>query len=589
VTPLLDVRELHVDAILLEVLRNELVAVTEEMAISIEKTGRSPMLRTGDFSTALADRRGNVLGLQSPAFFISAFTTVLESVLKKWGADFAEGDVVVCNDPYLGGSHRPDVFVLMPVFHETLLAGFTLAYSHHTDIGGRFPGGMSSQALSSYEEGIDLPAVKLFERNIRNEAVADLLVANIRAGEEFLADIDAKVSGCWRGARAFELVLEKYGLPSVESCYDHVLDFQERATRDAIAAIADGDYTGEITLFDDGLGTDGVALPLVVKLSFRGDELLVDLTGTAQQVASGINMPLANTFAQIYDTLHALLGGGIPFNTGFTRPLTITVPPGTLLNPIHPAAVGGRAPVLYLLTETLYRAMANVVPERVPAAGSGVDAVLFSGTRRSGSPYATMDLIPGSWGARPDRDGVDGAANNYFSAISAERIESEIPVVIEELSLTPDSGGPGEFRGGLSVVKQYRFLEDASVVIRTNRHAGGSFGSNGGRQGSPAKNTHFGHDGASAVLPSQSHVHVVVQAGDRIRHETGGAGGHGTPSARGSAALLCDVGTGKVSAEGAQRDYGVAVDAALSSAEVRRNSIDDASLSQLSNDREGLA
>lgn len=549
-----------VDPILLEVLRNELVAVTEEMAISIAKTGRSPMLRTGDFATALADRRGNVIGLQSPALFVCVFTTVMESVLRKWGGDLAPGDVVLCNDPYLGGSHKPDVFVVMPVFHVDELAGFTLAYSHHTDVGGRFPGGMSSQALNSYEEGIHLPAVKLYDGDVLNRALADLLAANIRAGDEFLADVDAKVAGCWRGAGAFARVVEKYGLEAVETCYDHILDVEEAVARRAFGATPDGDYTGEITLLDDGLGTDGVELPIVVTLSFRGDELVVDLAGTAGQVPSGINMPLANTRSQVYDALHALFGGGTSFNTGFTRPIRLEAPLGSLLNPAFPTAVGGRAPVFYLLIEAVFRAVAQVAPDIVPASGSGIDALLFSGTRRSGSPYSTMDLVPGSWGARPSRDGIDGAASNYFSAISCERLESEIPIVVEQLDLLPDSGGAGRHRGGLSVVKQYRFREDASVMIRTNRLAGGSFAIGDGRQGAPARNLLIRGDGGTEELPGHSHLHLDVRAGDRIRHETGGAGGYDHPAGRERAAVAEDVRVGKVTPEGARRDFGVTVE-----------------------------
>ena len=545
------------DPLLLELLRNELYVATDEMAISISKTGRSPMLSAGDFATAVADRRGNVIGAHLPVMFTCLFTSVLAAVLEKWEGRLAPGDVIVCNDPFGGASHKPDVFVIVPVFLGEELAGFSLAYSHHTDVGGRFAGGISSLCATSFEEGIRLPGVKLYKGNALNHALVDILRSNIRAGDEFMADIEAKVAGCSRGAVAYQSVVGKYGLGAAEACFDRLMDVQERRARRAFEAVPDGDYAAEIILKEDGLGNTGLNLPIVVTLRFRGDRLIVDLTGTAAQVPSAINLTLANTWSMVCESIYLMLGSGSPFNVGFTRPIDLIAPPGTLVNPNFPGAVGGRAAVFILLAEAVYQAMGHVVPDRAPAGSNGMDAALFSGTRASGAEYSMMDIIPGSWGARPMSDGVDAALPFYYSAISAERLESEIPIIVEELTPVLDSGGPGRHRGGVSLAKQYRFLADATVMVRTNRHAGGSFALTGGRQGAPARNTLMRADGTSEELAQSSHLHLRARTGDRLRHETGGQGGSGPPSERDRALVLRDLKDGKVSQAGAIRDYGV--------------------------------
>lgn len=544
------------DPILFEVIRNELAAVNEEMSICVERTGRSPMLRSGDFATAIADAKGRVVGLhKTDVIFVTGFITVMESIIQRWGADFKAGDVVVNNDPFLGGSHKPDVYIVMPVFCQGVLSGFTLAYSHHTDVGGRFPGGMTSRALNSYEEGIQIPALKLYDGGKRNDALADLLRSNIRSGEGFLADIEAKIAGCWRGARELVRVLEKYGSGPVSAVFDYAVEFSERTARAAFAAVPPGTYTCEMTLRDDGLGTAGVALPIVASLTFAGNTLSVDLTGSAGQVGSAINLPISNTRGRVYDAVHSLLCPSVPFNVGFTRAIEIIAPRGSIMNPDFPGAVGGRAAVFYLLTEAIFIAMSKAIPGRVPVPPCGADALHIAGRRADGRQFAALDLIWGSWGGRQNSDGIDGAASVSYAAVPVELIERDVPVVVEALTFVPDSGGPGQFRGGLSVAKQFRFLTDASIMIRTTGDSGGGFGLAGGRSGSDALNVLLS-EGQSTTLPPQSHLHVSVKAGDRIRHEVGGAAGYGDAKLRPEALIRADLSAGRITPEGARRDYG---------------------------------
>lgn len=510
----------RVDPVLLEVLRNELSTITAEMSIAVERTARSSLLQLGDFATAVADRRGRVVAVfpETP-LFATMFSSVVGEVAAKWAGDLADGDVILCNDPYLGASHKPDVYVVRPVFDRDLLVGFALAYSHHADIGGRFPGGFSSHVASSYEEGITFSAVKLDEGGRRNAALCDMVRSNIRGGDDFLADVDAKAAGCWRGAEALRRVVATAGRADVDACVDHDIAHAERTARANIAEVPDGTYTHTATLTDDGFGNE-IALPVTVSLRVRGSELTVDLAGTAPQLATGVNMPRANTLGQLHEALHSLLGGGVPYNEGFARAIDVVLPPGTLVHPRFPGAVGGRAGVFYLVAEAVYRAMAVALPDRVPVPPDGADVVHVVGAgSATAAGFSSMDIVWPGWGGRPGQDGIDGAAPNAYVSMPAELMEREAPIVVERFGLATDSGGPGRHRGGMSVVKRYRFLADADVMVRTIRPHGPGPGMAGGGSGSVAVNRLVDVDGSVRELPPQTHLHLQVRAGQRLHHE----------------------------------------------------------------------
>jgi N-methylhydantoinase B len=548
------------DPILIEILRNEMAAITEEMAIAVYKTARSSMLRVGDFATSLADYQGRIVGLgQSHTMATSVFMHLMPFVTQKFAGNFKDGDVIIANDPYSGASHMPDVIVVMPVFHRGQVSGFVIIYSHQTDIGGRFPGGFSSQCTETYEEGIRLPNLKLYEGGVRNEPLVQLLKANVRAADEWMGDIDAKLAGCRRGIREFQAVLEKYGMEKVNACFDYLVDYGEQAARRAIAAVPPGDYAREIMLRDDGFGSDGVAMPIRATLRFRRERLVVDFTGTAAQARGAINMPYSNTLGQVYSTLHKILAPDVVFNAGFVKPIEVIAPLGTLANPKFPAAVGGRAPLFFLITELIHLALAEAIPDRVPVPQEGGDIVHMSGHRPDGSEYTTMDLVWGGWGGRPGKDGIDGAGMSYIS-VPAELVEREVPVVVEGFGLVPDTSGAGRYRGSLGIFKSYRFLHPARIMVRTNRPFESAVGLAAGRQGTPSCNLFTPLDGEPMELPRKSHMHLEVKAGDRLYHQVCGSAGHGDPCQRDPAAVLEDVREEKLSIEHARAEYGVAID-----------------------------
>jgi N-methylhydantoinase B len=550
------------DPILVQVIKNELASVNEEMAIAVYRTGRSAMVKVGDFATAVCDARGRVVGEGAAPFQVGIFMVVLETVLRKFNGSFNPGDVILVNDPYAGMGHLPDVGLIAPAFWRGQLVGFTLAYSHHTDIGGRFPGGFSSQCIEAFEEGVRIPPVKLDEAGVRNTPLLQMIEANVRAPEEWIGDVEAKIAGCRRGEQELRAVVEKYGLDVFNSSCDYFVNYAESASRAAIRAIAPGEYVYEDTFEDDGLGGAEVEMPLRVVLRIVGDSLTVDFTGTAPQARSAINMPFGMTRGTVYGAVKSIVSPDVLTNIGFTRPISIIAPEGTLVNPRYPAAVGGRAPLFFRVFDMMFRVLAQALPDKVGISGEGGDVLHFSGTKPDGSHFSFMDLFFGGWGGRPGKDGIDGVAPMSFGSygsVPAEVLEREYPVVVDGFGYVADTEGAGKHRGSVGIYKQWRFLQPGKVMVRTNRLMRPSHGLAGGSPGELSTNI-LASEGTEKILPRQSHIHLEVHPGDRIYHRISGSGGFGEPSHRDPRLVLADVQEGKVSIEQAYNRYQVVID-----------------------------
>lgn len=551
------------DPILVEVIKHELAAIAEEMAIAVSKTARSAMVKIGDFAATLCDAQGRLIGPGYAApFQLGIFIEVMSSVLAKWHGTFQPGDVLVVNDPYAGMGHLPDVAVIAPVFWREQLVAFTLAYSHHTDIGGRFAGGFSSQCTESFEEGLRLPVVKLCSAGHRNEALLETILANVRTPEEWLGDVEAKIAGCWRGEQEMRTLLDKYGQETLAASCAYLIDYAEQATRAAIRAIPDGRYVQEDFFEDDGFGNE-VALKLKVALQVSEDTLTADFSGTDAQARGAINLPLSMTKAMVYGALKLIVDPDVLLNVGFIRPLHVIAPLGSLLNPRFPAAVGGRASLAFRVSDLVFRALAKALPERVPVVGEGGDVLHFTGQRADGRPFAAMDGFFGGWGGRPTKDGIDGVTPMTFGSYGTtpvEMLEREYPIVVEGFGYVPDTGGAGKYRGSLSIYRQWRFLQPGTIMVRTNRLSRASDGLAGGQPGALSRNI-LNPATENRDLPRQTHMHLEVQPGDRLYHAISGSGGHGDPWQRAPATVLNDVKDEKVTITGAREQYGVVIDA----------------------------
>ena len=557
------------DPILVEVMKHELAAVAEEMAIAVSKTGRSAMVKIGDFAAAICDGKGRLIGPGYAApFQLAIFMEVMASVVEKWGGKLKPGDILLVNDPYAGMGHLPDVAIVAPVFwrnpdsQKDEVVAFNLAYSHHTDIGGRFAGGFSSQCTETFEEGLRLPIIKLYSEGQRNEGLLDTILANVRTPDEWIGDAEAKIAGCWRGEQEILRMIEKYGVETFTSSCEYLMDYAERETRMAIQAIPDGLYEHEDFFEDDGFGTEDVALRLKIALRVAGDTLTADFSGTASQARGAINLPLSMTKSMVYAALKVMVHPDVLLNVGFARPIEIVTPLGSLINPQYPAAVGGRAPLSFSLFDVVFRALAKALPDRVPIAGEGGDILHFAGTKADGTPFAMLDGFFGGWGGRPMKDGIDGVTPMTFGSYGttpAELLEREYPLVVEGFGYKPDTGGAGKYRGSLSVYRHWRFLQPGKIMIRTNRLSRPSEGLAGGQPGALSENL-WNPDTEDKQLPRQTHMHLDVQPGDRLHHVVSGSGGHGEPWARDPEKVFADVEDEKVSIAGAREQYGVVID-----------------------------
>jgi N-methylhydantoinase B len=540
---------------------HHLAAVADEMAVILWTTGRSPMLKTGDFVTVIADRRGRILaGGLGASFQFALIGDLLHSALATYGDALRDGDVLMSNDPYSGMAHMPDIAVVAPVFWEGELVAFCGCYSHQSDIGGRFPGGFSSQCASSYEEGLRIPIVRIHEGGRRNDAVMALISANVRAPGDWIGDVEAKISGCFRGCEGVHGLVDKYGRDTFERACGDLLRQGENASRAAISGLPDGTYRHEHRFSADGLGEVG-ATDLAVALTIAGDRLTADYSGSAPQMPNALNMPLGVTKAATVAAVQALIGAAVPVNAGAYVPIEVIAPSGSVVNPRFPAAVGGYTPLLFAVCDMVFRTLAEAIPGRVPVPPEGGHVMHFSGLTETGEEFAMMDLFYGGWGGRPDRDGIDGVAPVFLGShgsVGIELMERQYPLLVEAFGYVPDSGGAGAYRGSLSVYRRWRYLVGGEVAVRTLRLDGGP-GMAGGDPAEPAA-TVLTRDGASEVIAPKTHVHLNVLPGDRLFHSTGGAGGFGRAILRSPDAVREDVRDGKVSVERARVDYGVVLD-----------------------------
>lgn len=554
------------DPILIEVLKNELTAVAEEMGITMKRTARSLGAKEGaDFSTALVDAEGRLIaqGL-TIGVHLGYIMGVMPWVLRKFGGNLHPGDVIVSNDPYGGVSHFPDIVLVMPIFWREQLVGFSAIVEHHTDIGGRFPGGMGIACAEVYEEGVRIPGVKLYERGQVNHALLEMVSANVRAPEDVLGDLEAQAAACRRGAQGMQLLLDKYGLEKFSACNEQLRQYSERAIRSCIAAIPDGSYTCEDLFEDDGLGGPGVKLKLTVKVT--GDSVIVDFAGTDPQVRSAINVPLNLTRACVYVAFRSILDTDAPANSGLVAPIQVTAPAGCVVNPQFPAAVGARGMMMWRVIDMIFAALAQAIPQKVYAAGEGgINLLVYTPQTQERVPAMLLDMYSTGWGARPNLDGVEGctpmAAGGATRSLPAEMIERECPVLVEGFGFVPDSGGAGQFRGALSVYRKWRFLNDGRVMLRTCRVKSVPYGLAGGNDGTPFAAV-LSSNGNPTDLPRQMLIDTPVRKGDVLLHIQPGAGGYGEPWRREPERVLEDVLDEKISTAYAEREYGVVVDVA---------------------------
>ena len=551
-----------IDPITFAVIKNGLDAIVDEMAYDVMRTARSEIVKdVMDFSAAICDMSGNMIAqAKTVALHLGAVPEAMGVVLEHYGDDLAPGDAVVLNDPYQGGMHLPDIFMFMPVFHGPDLQGFTVVICHHTDVGGRVAGSNASDSTEIYQEGLRIPALKLFEKGEINSTLIKMIDLNVRLPDRVIGDLKAQFAACQTGAREMGKLFDRYGAETAQAYFTELLDYAERMTREEIRQWPDGTY--EFTDYIDDDGFIDTPLPIAIAITVHGDSVTVNYEGSAPQVPAALNSTKSYTNSCTYLSVRCVLKGDIPNNAGVFRAIDVKAPDASIVNPKLPAAVAARALTGYRIVDAMFGALAQIVPDRVPAAGEGGNTVVcLGGYREDGSPFIIVDMICGAWGGRPDKDGIEAITNpsQNLSNTPVETMESQHPVRVEEYALVPDSCGAGEYRGGLGVARSYRLLADeASLQLRADRMKIRPYGLAGGNEAGPAVNEITTREGNHLSLPSK--INRKMDRGELVRHVQPGGGGFGDPFMRDPQRVARDVWNTKISAGYAREHHGVVVD-----------------------------
>ncbi len=517
----------NLDPVRLEIFRSLFTAVAEEMGGTLMRSASSPNIKERrDYSCAIFTGEGALVaqGEHMPVHLGSMPLSVKTAIEE---CDFQPDDIIILNDPYRGGTHLPDITMIAPVYVEKdgSPAFFAANRAHHADVGGMSAGSMPL-ATEIYQEGQIIPPLKWIAAGKPNKEFAGLFLNNVRTPQERREDLAAQTASLKVGAKRLLELVERYGLPEIRKFMAQVMDYSEQLMRKELQAIPDGTYTACDHLDDDGISEGSVKIQCTLQID--GNNATVDFTGSAPQVSGSLNAVYAITYSATVYCFRAFAGTPIPVNEGGFRPLTIRAPEGTVVNARSPAAVaGGNVETSQRIVDVVFRAFAEVIPDRVPAASQGtMNNLAVGGIGESGTPFGYYETIAGGMGARPTKPGIDGIHTHMTNTMNTpiEALEITYPMRVTEYHLRKESGGDGEQRGGDGIVRAIRLLTDASITLLSERRTIAPYGLQGGCPGQCGRNSLQSGDQVRS-LPSK--FNISGKAGDIIRIETPGGGGFG--------------------------------------------------------------
>jgi N-methylhydantoinase B len=510
------------DPTTLEIYRALFTSVAEEMGVALRRTAFSPNIKERrDYSCAVFDAHGRVIaqGDHMPVHLGSMPMAVAAALAE---IDIVPGDVVALNDPFAGGTHLPDVTLVMPVAIGKRMLFYVANRAHHADIGGATPGSMGL-ATDIYGEGIRIPPVRLVRGGVLDTDTMRLLLANVRGNVERRGDFDAQIGSLKTGAARLLEIIERRGEREAAAYATQLINYSARLMRHTIASIPDGSYEAEDVLDDDGV--EDRAVVIRVRVAIKGERAVVDFSGSAPQVAGAINAVEAITVSAVSYVFRCLINGEVPASAGLVEPIEVIAPRGTVVNANPPASVaGGNVETSQRIVDVLFKALAQALPDRIPAASQGTMNNLTIGgiDTRNGQEFSYYETVAGGMGARPAVDGMSGVHTHMTNSLNtpAEALEYAYPLRVREYRLRKGSGGAGKQRGGDGVVREIETLVPSRMSLLCDRRKRGPYGLFGGDDGSTGRNQVNGRE-----VPGKSSSQL--KAGDRIKIETPGGGGWG--------------------------------------------------------------
>jgi len=550
------------DPFLREVIKYAFDAIADNMALTLMRTSHSGIVRDSlDFSTALSDATGQTVaqGVCTP-MHLGCFQDALKNVIKSFEEKIYQDDVFIFNDPFAAaGQHLPDIYITSPIFRDSRIVAWATALAHHSDVGGIVAGSNALGAHEIFQEGLRLPVVKFLERGVPNQALWDVITLNVRTPEKVMGDLQAQIAACKSCEKELGDLFDRYGVETVLQYADHLQDYAEELTKSEIRKVPNGIYS--FTDHIDGLGKDPQPVVLNVKVIVEDETVIVDWEGTSKQVPGGINPSFPFTKSCAYAALRSILDADIPNCEGFSRPITVKAPLGSLLNPKFPAPCGARGITGYRMIDCLFGALSSAVPDNVTADTTGGSTLPTISGYLNGKAYVFCETFMGTWGGTSKHDGQEGVphmgANQ--SNVSVEMIEQDYPIRINQYGLVPDTGGAGQYRGGLALVREYESLHDGALLnVRSDKRDFPPHGLFNGKNGKPSKNI-LNPDSEQKILPVLMTEVEALNRGDVFRHIMAGGGGYGDPLKRKPELVLKDVIEEKVTIAGAKEDYGVVI------------------------------
>ncbi len=512
----------------LEIFNNLFSAICEEMGVVLCKSSFSTNIKERrDFSCALFDGRGEMVAQAEhlPVHLASMSLSVKEAIK---AVEMRDGDTVILNDPFQGGTHLPDITVVTPFFCRSRKKPvfYVANRAHHSDVGGMSPGSMCNNATEIYQEGVRVPPVKIVQAGIINKDIMSIIVSNVRTPEEREWDIVAQISANTIGKQRLWELCDKYGKSEVMKYSAELQDYSDRIMRSVIRKIPDGDYSFSDYLDDDGISRKPVRIKAGINI--KGRRVRVDFSGSSKQVKGCVNAVYAVTVSCVFYVFRCLINSDVPANSGCMRAVSINAPEGSVVNATTPAAVfGGNVETSQRIVDVVFGALSKAIPDKIPAASSGtMNNVAIGGyDKSSGQNFTYYETIAGGMGARPDCDGLDATHTHMTNTLNTpvETIEHNYPFRIKRYHIRPQSGGSGKFKGGHGIIRDFEFLDTASVSILSDRRKFSPYGLKGGQKGQGGKNILFSK-GKKQSLPSKTTVNV--KKGDIISICTPGGGGH---------------------------------------------------------------